>query len=120
MAIATGSSRANRKARIRKKISGTSARPRLSVYRSLKHIYAQVIDDSQGKTLASASTLSAELDGKLVETDKSGAAKLVGELVAQKALAAGVQQVVFDRNGLNYHGRIAAVATGAREGGLQF
>ena len=120
MAIQQGSSRANRKARIRKKISGDTSRPRLSVYRSLAHMYAQVVDDSTGTTLAHASTLSPELKGSLEGLDKKGAAKKVGELVARKCLEKQVSQVVFDRNGLDYHGRVAAVADGAREAGLQF
>lgn len=113
-------SRANRKARIRKKVNGTVERPRLSVYRSLSHMYAQVIDDTTGRTLAHASTLSPELKGTLEELDKKDAAKKVGELVAKKCLEKEITQVVFDRNGLPYHGRIAAVADGAREAGLQF
>lgn len=110
--------RDRRKARIRLKISGSSERPRLSVYRSLNHIYAQVIDDASGKTLASASTLSPELKGG--KGKKRERAKEVGKLVAKKCQAAQIQAVVFDRNGFNYHGRIAAVAEGAREGGLKF
>jgi large subunit ribosomal protein L18 len=110
--------RGRRKARIRLKVSGSTERPRLSVYRSLNHIYAQVIDDSTGKTIAAASTLSPELkDGK---GKKSELAKEVGKLVAKKCQAVQVAAVVFDRNGFNYHGRIAAVADGAREGGLKF
>ncbi len=110
--------RGRRKARIRFKVSGSTERPRLSVYRSLNHIYAQVIDDSTGKTIAAASTLSPELkDGK---GKKSELAKEVGKLVAKKCQAVQVAAVVFDRNGFNYHGRIAAVAQGAREGGLKF
>ena len=109
-----------RKERIRKRIAGNTERPRLSVYRSLAHIYAQVIDDSTGSTLASASTLSPELKGALGELDKKGAAKKVGELVARKCLEKKIAKVVFDRNGLPYHGRVAAVADGAREAGLQF
>jgi large subunit ribosomal protein L18 len=120
MAIQKNSSRAYRKARIRKSVSGTTERPRLSVYRSLAHMYAQVIDDETGKTLAHASTLSPELKGDIAELDKTGAAKKVGELVAKKCLAANISKVVFDRNGLDYHGRIAAVASGAREAGLDF
>jgi large subunit ribosomal protein L18 len=112
--------RQNRKERIRKKIGGDTERPRLSIYRSLKHMYAQVIDDETGRTLAAASTLSPELDGALGELDKKGAAKKVGELVAKKCLEKQINQVVFDRNGLPYHGRVAAVADGAREAGLQF
>jgi large subunit ribosomal protein L18 len=110
----------NRKLRVRKKVNGTTARPRLSVYRSLSHLYAQVIDDSAGTTLAHASTLSPELKGTLEELDKKGAAKKVGELIAKKCIEKDIKAVVFDRNGLPYHGRIAAVADGAREGGLQF
>jgi large subunit ribosomal protein L18 len=113
-------SRQNRKERIRKKVSGTPVRPRLTVFRSLSHMYAQVIDDSEGKTLVHVSTLSPELKGSLEEVDKKGAAKKVGELVAKKCLEKEIKHVVFDRNGLPYHGRIAAVAEGAREAGLQF
>lgn len=110
--------RARRKASIRKKVEGSVERPRLSVYRSLSHIYAQVIDDISGKTLAAASTLSPELkDGKGKKKDQ---AKEVGHLIAKKCQAAKIEAVVFDRNGFMYHGRIAAVAEGAREGGLKF
>ena len=110
--------RQRRKERIRFKVSGSAERPRLSVYRSLNHIYAQVIDDVTGKTLAAASTLSPELkDGKGKKRDL---AKEVGKLVAKKCQAVQIGAVVFDRNGFNYHGRIAAVADGAREAGLKF
>jgi large subunit ribosomal protein L18 len=110
--------RFRRKAHIRKRVEGSEERPRLSVYRSLNHIYAQVIDDVTGKTLASASTLSPELkDGK---GKKKELAKEVGKLVAKKCQEAKIAAVVFDRNGFVYHGRIAAVAEGAREGGLKF
>ena len=110
--------RQKRKNRIRFKVSGNAERPRLSVYRSLNHIYAQVIDDATGKTLAAASTLSPELkDGKGKKRDL---AKEVGKLVAKKCQVAQIAAVVFDRNGFNYHGRIAAVADGAREAGLKF
>jgi large subunit ribosomal protein L18 len=112
-------SRARRKLGLRKKVTGTTERPRLSVFRSNKHIYAQVIDDLVGKTLAAASTLSPELEGKLAG-DKKAAAKAVGALAAQKALAANVKSVVFDRNGFLYTGRIAALTDGAREAGLEF
>lgn len=112
-------SRLHRKTRIRKKVSGSSERPRLTVYKSLKHIYAQVVDDSTGKTLASASTLAKELKGK-DEGDKKADAKRVGALIAERCKAANIDQVVFDRNGFPYHGRIAAVADAAREAGLQF
>ncbi len=110
--------RNRRKAHIRKKVEGSPERPRLSVYRSLNHIYAQVIDDTSGKTLAAASTLSPELkDGK---GKKKELAKEVGKLVAKKCKEQQIAAVVFDRNGFMYHGRIAAVAEGAREGGLKF
>ena len=109
-----------RHARVRKKISGTPEMPRLCVYRSNKSIYAQVIDDTKGITLVSASTLDAALRGQLEEVDKSGAAKLVGKLVAERALNAGVKDVVFDRGGYLYTGRIAALAAAAREAGLNF
>jgi large subunit ribosomal protein L18 len=112
--------RINRKTRIRKKVSGTTERPRLSVYKSLNHLTAQVIDDSAGRTLAYASTQSKELKGKLGEDDKKTAAKKVGMLIAEKCKAAKIEKVVFDRNGFPYQGRIAAAADGAREGGLQF
>ncbi|MBX7096278.1 MAG: 50S ribosomal protein L18 [Myxococcaceae bacterium] len=111
--------RLHRKARIRKKLVGTPERPRLTVYKSLKHLYAQVIDDSTGRTLAFASSLSKELKGKN-DGDKKDDAKRVGTLIAQKAKAAKVEQVVFDRNGFPYHGRIAAAADAAREAGLKF
>ena len=109
-----------RHARVRKKISGTPEMPRMCVYRSNKSIYAQVIDDTKGITLVSASTLDAALRGQLEEVDKSGAAKLVGKLVAERALNAGIKDVVFDRGGYVYTGRVAAVAAGAREAGLNF
>lgn len=112
--------RQGRKARVRKKITGTAARPRLTVYRSLNHVYAQVIDDSTGRTLAQASTLSKELASEIENLDKKSAAKKVGELLGQRCKDTQVSKVVFDRNGLPYHGRIAAVADGAREAGLQF
>ncbi len=102
------------KFRIRKKVNGTAERPRLSVFRSNKQIYAQVINDNEGKTLASASSLGLE---KLAKTEQ---AKKVGAILAEKAKAAGVEQVVFDRNGYLYHGRVQALAEGAREGGLKF
>jgi large subunit ribosomal protein L18 len=111
--------RLNRKERIRKKLSGTTEKPRLSIYKSLKYVYAQVIDDSTGKTVAFASSLSKELKGK-DEGDKKADAKRVGQLIAEKCKAAKVGAVVFDRNGFPYHGRIAAVADAAREGGLKF
>ena len=106
--------------RVRKKISGTPERPRLCVYRSLNHIYAQVIDDVAGNTLASASTLDPQLKDKLSEVDKKGASKMVGKLVGERAVQSGIKTVVFDRGGYVYHGRVKALAEGAREGGLQF
>ena len=109
-----------RHARVRKKISGTPDMPRLSVYRSLKHIQVQVLDDVAGKTLCAASTLEKGLQDHLNELDKKGAAKLVGKLVAERALEAGIKTVVFDRGGYVYTGRVAEVAAGAREAGLDF
>ncbi len=116
-------SRLKRKDRIRKKLSGTTERPRLTVYKSLKHIYAQVVDDSTGKTLAFASSLSKELKGKNEGADagdKKADATRAGKLIADQCKAANLGAVVFDRNGFPYHGRIAAVADAAREGGLKF
>ena len=109
-----------RHARVRKKISGTPEMPRLCVYRSNKSIYAQVIDDTKGCTLVSASTLDAAIKGQLEELDKTGAAKLVGKVVAERAINAGIEKVVFDRGGYLYTGRVAALAEGAREAGLKF
>ncbi len=113
------SKRFRRKRRIRKKVTGSTARPRLSVFRSNSHMYAQLIDDSTGTTLASASTLDEGVKAKLGELDKVGAAREVGKLIAERAKENNVERAVFDRNGYLYHGRIAAVAEGAREGGLQ-
>lgn len=112
-------SRARRKKSVRKKVRGASERPRLAVFRSARHIYAQVIDDDRGLTLAAASTLSSELKGQSFES-KRDAAEAVGRLVAEKAKAADVGAVVFDRGGYLYHGRVAALAQGARDGGLEF
>ena len=109
-----------RHARVRKKISGTPDMPRLSVYRSNKSIYAQVIDDTKGVTLVSASTLDPQIKGQLDDVDKKGAAKLVGKLVGERALNAGIKTVVFDRGGYVYTGRVAELAAGAREAGLNF
>ena len=111
-------SRLARHARVRKKVSGTAELPRLCVFRSLKNIYAQIIDDTAGKTLASASSLDAEL--KANYGGNKDAAKAVGALVAKRALDAGISEVVFDRGGYVYHGRVAELAEGAREGGLKF
>lgn len=108
--------RQRRQRRVRRRVVGTTERPRLCVFRSAKHIYAQVIDDSTGTTLASASTLTV----KSKEGAKVGGAKAVGEAVAKAAKKAGIKQVIFDRNGFLYHGRVAAVAAGARDGGLDF
>ncbi len=120
MATKSRLARARRQARIRSKISGTAERPRLNVFRSLNNIFAQVIDDTQGHTLVSASTidkgLQAELDGKT----KTEQAKLVGKAIADRSRAAGIETVVFDRGGYRYHGRVKALAEAAREGGLQF
>jgi large subunit ribosomal protein L18 len=109
-------SRARRHLRVRKKVSGTTVRPRLVVTRSARHMTAQVVDDTVGRTVASASTLEADL--RVLGADKTAKARRVGELVAERAKAAGVDAVVFDRGGNKYHGRVAAVADGAREGGL--
>jgi len=112
--------RVNRKARIRKTISGTAARPRLTVFRSAKHIYAQAVDDGTNQVLAAASDMDDALKGQIDGKSKKDRAKLVGQAVAKKLLAKGVELVVFDRNGFIYHGRVSAVADGAREAGLKF
>lgn len=109
--------RARRHARLRKKIAGTAAKPRLMVSRSSRHLFVQVIDDTQGHTIAYASTMEADLRG--FEGDKSAKAKRVGELIGERAKSAGVETVVFDRGGNRFAGRIAAVAEGAREAGLE-
>ena len=111
-------SRSRRHSRVRKKVTGTTARPRLVVFRSARHIEVQVVDDSVGKTLASASTM--EADVRAVDGDKTTKAQTVGKLVGERAKDAGVTSVVFDRGGYRYHGRVAAVAHGAREAGLEF
>ncbi len=112
--------RLKRKKRIRKKISGNPERPRLSVFRSSKHIYAQVIDDLNGLTLAAASTLNPEIRQQQKVKGKIEDAKRVGKMIADKAKAQGITKVVFDRNGFMYHGRVRALATAARETGLEF
>jgi large subunit ribosomal protein L18 len=112
--------RERRKLRIRQKISGTPERPRLSVFRSARHIYVQVVDDSTGKTLAAASTLSRDLKAAADEANKTDAAKKVGALIAKICLERKLEKVVFDRNGYMYHGRIKALADAAREAGLNF
>lgn len=108
--------RARRHARLRKKVDGTAVRPRLVVTRSARHVFVQVVDDSKGHTVASASTL--EADMRTFDGDKTAKARKVGELVAERAKAAGIEAVVFDRGGSKYAGRVAAIAEGAREGGL--
>jgi len=113
-------SRDRRRRRIRMKISGTPERPRLSVFRSTEQIYAQVIDDVSGNTLVSASSIDAGLKAEMDGKNKTEQATLVGKTVAERALAKGIEQVVFDRGGFLYHGRIKALADGAREGGLKF
>ncbi len=113
-------SREKRRARIRRKISGTQERPRLTVYKSLKHMYAQLVDDTTGKTLVSVGTTSKALKSEVKDDDKTGAAKKVGAALAQAAKAKGIEAVVFDRNGFDYHGRVEAVAAAAREAGLKF
>ena len=106
--------------RVRKKISGTPVRPRLCVYRSLNHIYAQVIDDVAGNTLVAASSVEKEIAGQVADLDKKGVAKVVGKAVAERAVAKGIKEVIFDRGGYIYTGRVAELAAGAREGGLDF
>lgn len=120
MAVKRLRGRLRRKLRVRQKVRGTAERPRLTVYRSLNHIYAQVVNDSTGQTMAAASTLSKELQGKFKASGNTGAAKAVGELLAQKALEQGIKRVVFDRNGFLYHGRIKQLAEAARQKGLEF
>ena len=112
--------RLKRQARVRKKVLGTGERPRLCVFRSVAHIYAQIIDDEKGTTLVSLSTLSPSLKDNLGGLKKAEAAKAVGKAIAEAAKSQGCQKVVFDRNGFLYHGRVKAMAEGAREGGLEF
>jgi large subunit ribosomal protein L18 len=119
MQVNKQAARARRKLGLRKKVIGTTERPRLNVFRSNKHIYAQVIDDSAGRTLVSVSTLSPGIRGA-VDGDKRDEAKRIGEEIAKKCLAANIQKVVFDRNGFIYTGRVAALAEGARAAGLEF
>ena len=119
MQIDKNVTRGKRHRRIRKRVAGSSERPRLNIYRSLTHIYAQVIDDAQGHTLASASTVDATLKGAKNGGNIEGA-QAVGKLIAERAKAAGVERVVFDRGGYLYHGRVKALADAAREGGLEF
>ncbi len=120
MKLTKAEARKRRHRRIRKKVFGTPERPRLSVYGSLKHMYAQIIDDTRGHTLVAASTLDKELRGKYTHGGNVEAARLVGQLIAKRALEAGIQKVVFDRGGFRYHGRVKALAEAARQEGLQF
>ncbi|MCL6566914.1 MAG: 50S ribosomal protein L18 [Acidobacteriia bacterium] len=106
--------------RVRRRVAGTADRPRLAVFRSLKHIYAQVIDDRTGRTLVSASTLDRQVRQQVRNGGNVAAAKIVGRVVAERARAAGIERVVFDRGGYKYHGRVQALADAAREAGLQF
>ena len=112
--------RHRRHSRVRARVEGTTSRPRLCVFRSLKHMYAQVIDDSTGHTLVSASTLDAEIKNEADSKVKTGRAELVGSLLAKRALSKGIKQVVFDRGGYKYHGRVKALAEASRQGGLKF
>lgn len=112
--------RLRRHTRVRKKVSGTAETPRMSVYRSLNHIYVQIIDDVKGVTLCAASTMEKDIKAEISEMSKSDAAKVVGKKAAEKALAMGIKAVVFDRGGYLYTGRVQAVADGAREAGLNF
>ncbi len=114
------SSRLKRKERVRKKVSGTSERPRLCVFRSASHIYAQVVNDQDGRTLVEASTVSPDLKGAIKHGGNVASAQKVGELVAKKALAKDIKKVVFDRGGYLYHGRVKALADAARSAGLEF
>lgn len=114
------SGRIRRKRRVRKKIFGTTERPRLTIYKSNQGIYAQLVDDLDGRTLAAASYNDKEKRAELADLDKTDQAKAVGKLLAERAREKGIEKVVFDRNGFIYHGRVAAVAEGAREAGLQF
>lgn len=118
--MALDEQRAKRKKRIRKNVNGNTERPRLSVFRSAKHIYAQVVDDTQGTTLAAVSTLSKDVRGETGEKNKSDVAKLVGQALAKVCKEKGISKVVFDRNGYIYHGRVKALADAAREAGLEF
>lgn len=112
--------RQRRHRRVRKKVAGTSERPRLNVYRSLCNIYAQIIDDSNAVTVVAASTIDPEVKGKVTTGGNKDSAKVVGELVAKRALEKGIKQVVFDRGGYQYHGRVQSLADAAREAGLEF
>lgn len=119
-AIKSRQSRERRHRRVRGRVEGTPDRPRLNVFRSLTNIYAQVIDDAQGHTLVSASTVEQDVATQVEGKTKVESAKIVGQVLAQRAKDAGISKVVFDRGGYRYHGRVAALAEGAREGGLEF
>ena len=112
--------RARRKRRVRRRVFGEPGRPRLTIFRSLGHIYAQIVDDVAAQTLASASSLSKELKGKVKSGGNIESAKVVGKLLGEKAIAAGITQITFDRNGYRYHGRVKAFSDAAREAGLKF
>lgn len=112
--------RRRRHIRVRKRVFGTAERPRMAVYKSLKHIYVQIIDDEKGHTLVSASTLDKEVREQIKGLSKTEQAKLVGKIVAERALAKGIKKVVFDRGGFKYQGRVQALAEAAREAGLEF
>jgi len=112
--------REKRHQRVRVRVSGTAERPRLNVFRSLRHMYAQLIDDLAGHTMASASTMDAEIKEQLAKLSRADQAKLVGQVLAKRGLEKGVKQVVFDRGGYKYHGRVKALAESARAAGLQF
>lgn len=116
----TGLARRLRHARLRENVRGTADRPRLSVYRSLQHIYCQVIDDDRGNTIASASTLEPEIANKTAGQKKTDQAEVIGKLIAERAMQAGIQEVVFDRGGFKYHGRVKSLAEAARKAGLKF
>jgi large subunit ribosomal protein L18 len=118
--ISTREARSRRHRHVRLKVSGTSSQPRLCVFRSLNHIYAQVIDDSRGHTLVSASTLDAEIKNDSAGKSKTGRAEMVGSLLARRAKSKKIGQVAFDRGGYRYHGRVKALAEAARQGGLKF
>jgi large subunit ribosomal protein L18 len=118
--IDTRLARKRRHVRVRARVRGTATRPRLCVFRSLNHIYAQIVDDSAGHTLASASSLDAEIRGKVTGKRKTESAELVGSLLAQRVLNKGVKQIAFDRGGYKYHGRVKALAEAARKAGLDF
>jgi large subunit ribosomal protein L18 len=120
MAKTKEESRAKRKLSIRKRVNGTPERPRMSVFRSLKHIYVQVVDDQTHKTLVATSTLDEAVKGELGGLKKKDRAKKIGAAIAKRCLEKGISQVVFDRNGFIYHGRVSALADGAREAGLKF